>query len=832
MENSNLPYQTNYQKISKDSSCLNGFIFLAVITWMIIFSFIRHIVVYFSTINPTPAIRTTAFYSATTQLIFIGIPLLLLAFLYPTRNFRIAFQSLLLAWGTIISFLPGLLLDPSSAQMITLLHIIFALIYILFLQFITGRNRPISTLNERSYTQPELVFNLEKNRWLILLPLSVLLFIPWLIYGSLGSVSDTILQIIFAFELGIISLIIINNYLSQIDSQKNPSTFFLNSLVFEGVLLIVSSAICYGYSGIQLILLLILPTSGWLIAAIEYLGIIKTSRKSQEQFSKFRIKNNLPIIIFLGALFLAPLALVDPDELVLVLSATEGEILSSTYKAVGMSLFGIIVLSTILVILSFFFKTTKTARIFSEKLTTFSLATISIFSIGLAIFAYTLNGRPGFYGEYIFIILKQQASFEDLPTDVTYKQRKEYVYNTLVKNAEISQQNIRSVFELLKIPYTPYYLVNAIEAPDNPIIRIWLTINPDVDRILPSPHLRPLINELPTEEGSLTKPYESDWNISLIEADRVWEEFGVRGEGIIIGQSDSGVQGDHPELKDSYRGKTMGDDYNWYDPWNYSTSPVDKGGHGTHTLGSIVGENVGLAPEASWYACVNLARNLGNPARYLDCMQFMLAPFPENSDPFTDGAPLLGADIINNSWGCPEIEGCDALVFLPAVKALRAAGVFVVASAGNDGPKCGTLNYPLPIYDEVFSVGAIDRLGNLADFSSIGPVSSDGSQRIKPDIVAPGVDIVSSTPGNTYEAYSGTSMAGPHIAGVVALIWSANPSLIGEIDLTEEIIINTATPYNGYLPVCPGVDQVPSTAYGFGIVNAYEAVKTALEYQE
>jgi len=831
MENSNIPNQTKYQKTSKDSACLNGFIFLAVITWMIIFSFIRHIVVYFSTINPTPAIRITAFFSTITQLLFIGIPLILLVVLYPSRNFRIAYQSLLFAWGTIISFLPGLLLDPSSAQMITLFHIILALIYILFLQFITGRKQPSSILNEKNYAQPESVFNLEKNRWLILIFLSVLLFIPWLIYGSLGSVSDTILQVIFAFELGIISLIIMNNYLSQIDIQNNLSTYFLNSLVFGGILLMISSAINYGYSGIQLILLLILPTSGWLIATIEYLGIIKPNRESQEQFSTLRIKNNLPIIMFLGSLFLAPLAFIDPDELVLVLSMAEGEILSSTYKAVGMSVFGIIALTTFLIILSLIFKAIKT-NLFSDKLTTFSLATISIFSIGLAILSYTQNGRPGFYGEYIFIILKQQASFDDLPSDATYEQRKEYVYNTLVKNAENSQKNIRSVFESLKIPYTPYYLVNAIEAPDNPIIRIWLSINPNVDRILHSPHLRPLINELPTEEGSLTQPSESDWNISLIEADRVWEEFGVKGEGIIIGQSDSGVQGDHPELRNSYRGKTMGDDYNWFDPWNHSRSPIDQGGHGTHTLGSIVGENVGLAPEASWYACVNLARNLGNPARYLDCMQFMLAPFPQNGDPFTDGAPLLGADIINNSWGCPEIEGCDALVFLPAVKALRSAGVFVVASAGNDGPKCGTLNYPLPIYDEVFSVGAIDRMGDLADFSSIGPVSSDGSQRIKPDIIAPGVDIISSTPGNTYEAYSGTSMAGPHIAGVVALIWAANPALIGEIDLTEEIIKNSATPYNGYLPECPGVDQVPSTAYGFGTVNAYEAVKTALEYKK
>jgi subtilisin family serine protease len=317
----------------------------------------------------------------------------------------------------------------------------------------------------------------------------------------------------------------------------------------------------------------------------------------------------------------------------------------------------------------------------------------------------------------------------------------------------------------------------------------------------------------------------------MIDADKVWSEFGIEGKGIIIGQSDSGVEVDHPELAKSYRGKTQSHDFNWYDPWYHTTSPVDLGGHGTHTLGTIVGENVGIAPGSSWFACVNLARNLANPALYLDCMQFMFAPFPLNGDPFYDGDPSKGAHIINNSWGCPEIEGCDPLVFQPAVNALRFSGIFIIASAGNDGPKCGSLKYPLPIYDEVFSVGAIDRFGNLASFSSIGPATSDGNERTKPDIVAPGVSIFSSTPGSTYSIYSGTSMAGPHVAGVVALMWSANPALIGNIELTEEMLIQSTKPYTGVLPECPGVSTIPSNAYGFGVVNAYNAVISAINHQ-
>jgi subtilisin family serine protease len=300
-----------------------------------------------------------------------------------------------------------------------------------------------------------------------------------------------------------------------------------------------------------------------------------------------------------------------------------------------------------------------------------------------------------------------------------------------------------------------------------------------------------------------------------------------------VGQSDSGVQGDHPEVASQYRGAnpdgSLSNDYNWLDPWFATLQPSDLGGHGTHTLGSILGEHTGVAPEAQWIGCVNLARNLGNPALYLDCLQFMLAPYPQAGDALRDGLPERGAHILNNSWGCPGIEGCDPLALLPAVEALRAAGVFVVASAGNDGPACETVKDPIALYDAVFSVGAVDRFGELASFSSRGPVAVDGSGRIKPDILAPGVSVFSSLPGSAYGENSGTSMAGPHVVGVVALLWSANPALIGDIDRTEQILIETAAPYRGALPDCPGAGDTPSTAAGYGIVDAYAAVLAALQ---
>jgi subtilisin family serine protease len=121
----------------------------------------------------------------------------------------------------------------------------------------------------------------------------------------------------------------------------------------------------------------------------------------------------------------------------------------------------------------------------------------------------------------------------------------------------------------------------------------------------------------------------------------------------------------------------------------------------------------------------------------------------------------------------------------------------------------------------------VDRSGDVAAFSSRGPVTADGSDRIKPDIAAPGVNIFSSLPDGNYGESSGTSMAGPHVAGVVALLWSADPSLIGDIDRTEQIIVDTAQPYVGETLGC-FTEGTPNAAYGYGIVDAYAAVKEVL----
>jgi subtilisin family serine protease len=243
----------------------------------------------------------------------------------------------------------------------------------------------------------------------------------------------------------------------------------------------------------------------------------------------------------------------------------------------------------------------------------------------------------------------------------------------------------------------------------------------------------------------------------------------------------------------------------------------------------VGGLGIGVAPDAEWIACRNLARNLGNTSIYLDCMQFLFAPFPAGGNPFTEGDPARGAHITNNSWGCPREEGCfTAPPLAIAVEHLRDAGQAFVVGAGNSGPSCSTIDSPA-LADAAISIGAIGQDGTIASFSSRGPISFDGSGRAKPDLVAPGVDVISSIPDEGYAAYPGTSMASPHVAGVIALMWSANPALIGNIDATEQILRDTAT-YVTAGNSCGSEGEDFNYSYGYGIVNAYGAVEAALAF--
>jgi subtilisin family serine protease len=235
-----------------------------------------------------------------------------------------------------------------------------------------------------------------------------------------------------------------------------------------------------------------------------------------------------------------------------------------------------------------------------------------------------------------------------------------------------------------------------------------------------------------------------------------------------------------------------------------------------------------VAPGAKWIGCRNMDQGNGTPARYIECMQWMLAPTDLNGQ---NPDPDLAPDVISNSWTCPSSEGCTVGDELEqAVDNVVAGGIFFVAAAANDGPDCSTITNPPAIYDASFVIGATDTQDRLADFSSRGPVV--GSDLIRPDVSAPGVNVVSSYPPSTYATLSGTSMATPHVAGTVALMVSVFAGLRGEPALIADnlrratITDGITDPYNSG---CGGLTMQdwPNDQAGYGRVDAYYAALIA-----
>lgn len=445
-------------------------------------------------------------------------------------------------------------------------------------------------------------------------------------------------------------------------------------------------------------------------------------------------------------------------------------------------------------------------------------------------------------GETDFLVVMEEQADLSGAAELTTKQEKgEYVFQQLTATASRSQESLINSLENQKVNYRSYWVVNMVWVRGSRTTLQSAASLSEVAHIYADPWIK---NDL--EETGASTPASSpnvvEWNISKVNAPDVWAD-GYTGQDVVIGGQDTGYQWDHPALKEQYRGwdgTTADHNYNWHDAIHEYisggntcgldlTAPCDDNSHGTHTMGTMVGDDggsnqIGVAPGAQWIGCRNMEEGVGRPSTYIECFQWFIAPWPIGGDPINDADPSKAPDVINNSWSCPTTEGCAWDTLQTVVNNTRAAGIMVVGSAGNNGSSCGTVDNPLGIYDSTFTIGATDSSDVIASLSSRGP--SANTNLLKPDVSAPGVNIRSSIPGNSYGSKSGTSMAAPHVTGQVALLLSASPGLKGRVDSIEDIITQSALPRTT-TQECGGVSgsSIPNNTYGWGRIDAYAALQ-------
>ena len=455
------------------------------------------------------------------------------------------------------------------------------------------------------------------------------------------------------------------------------------------------------------------------------------------------------------------------------------------------------------------------------------------------------------------VVMRQQADVSRAKSLKIKEEKGNYVFTALQLVARQTQKKVTEILAKEQATFHSFFVVNAIYTNGDAKLLQLLAKMDEVAYITSNPWTS---LDMPADLQNANIPEARagvEWGIRRINGDEVWA-LGYTGQGVVVGGQDTGYDWQHPAIKQTYRGwngSTANHNYNWHDAIHAispvhgdsipnpslnpcgldSKVPCDDNNHGTHTMGTMVGDDgmgnqIGVAPGARWIAARNMERGYGSPATYIECFEWFLAPTDlNNRNPDPSKAP----HVINNSWGCPDFEGCNPsnwALMEAAINNLRAAGVMVVQSAGNSGSSCGSVNNAAAIFEGAFSVGASQQNDTIAGFSSRGNVTVDGSGRLKPNVVAPGVGIRSAVRGGGYQSWNGTSMAGPHVAGVVALMISANPDLAGQVEKIEDIIEQTAKPMLSNQS-CGGRSgsEVPNNTYGYGRIDALAAVEKALQ---
>jgi len=438
----------------------------------------------------------------------------------------------------------------------------------------------------------------------------------------------------------------------------------------------------------------------------------------------------------------------------------------------------------------------------------------------------------------VLVVMQDQADIRSLDKSlhadqVSLAERHTAVVSTLQDAALASQQDLLKTLAGDKsaagiVGYTPHWIINAVVVTGTVAAIRDIADRPDVKTVETDLEVE-LIQPVMTKEAPMPRDKSAAGfvtpGVSALGADRVWHELGIDGTGVLVANMDSGVDGSHPALAGRWRGNSAPAGEAWQDIANMGSPgfPYDSVGHGTHVMGTITGatafDTTGVAPGAEWIATNAIASQS-------DFDIAVIAAFEWLADP--DGNPATSddvPDVCHNSWGVPPEYGyypCDTS-WWDVIDNCEAAGVVVTFSAGNEGPSPGSLRFPgyrATTPTNCFTIGSTSLYAPyvVSDFSSRGPSPCGGPYEIKPEVMAPGENIYSTYPGGTYGLMSGTSMAGPHVAGVVALMRQAAPDL--DVTTIKEILMETAIDLG-----IPGEDN----DNGHGFIDAYAAVVMVMD---
>jgi serine protease AprX len=399
----------------------------------------------------------------------------------------------------------------------------------------------------------------------------------------------------------------------------------------------------------------------------------------------------------------------------------------------------------------------------------------------------------------VIVHLSDRANIEQF-RDMPRAARRRAIIRELRDRADSSQASLRELFRGRGVAkFSSLWLINGMSVEARGDVIRELENDPRVAEI-------ELDYQIPLYKVVYSSSTVPEWNIDAIHAKDLWG-LGFKGQRVVVASMDTGVDLTHPDIKARWRGGAN----SWFDPYTLSTVPYDPIGHGTETMGVMVGGSaggtaIGVAPSAKWIA-VKIFNDSGSAQASAIHRGFQWLVDPD-SNPDTDDAP----DVVNNSWGSVNPNGCSE-AFLPDIEVLKAAGIAVVFAAGNDGPNPATSSDPAN-NTGVFSVGATNRNSLISSFSSRGPSACDGS--IFPLVVAPGTRIKSSSPGvsggnASYSLVNGTSFAAPHAAGAMALLLSAFPGLT--VEQLEQALISSALDLG---------DPDPDNTYGNGLINVMD----------